>query len=112
VVAAVRVLRTWDFYRPVDQARYETFESRNRYVEGAGVAIYYVLLALAIAGAVLLRRRRQSLWILLAPAVLVTVASVVGYGLTRFRLAAEIPIVVLASLTLVELWRRARARRA
>src|SRR3954471_7857351 len=112
VVAAVRVLRTWDFYRPVDQARYETFESRNRYVEGAGVAIYYVLLALAIAGAVLLRRRRQPLWVLLAPAVLVTVASVVGYGLTRFRLAAEIPIVVLASLTLVELWRRARARRA
>src|SRR3954453_4084838 len=110
--AAVRVLRTWDFYRPVDQARYETFESRNRYVEGAGVAIYYVLLALAIAGAVLLRRRRQPLWVLLAPAVLVTVASVVGYGLTRFRLAAEIPIVVLAALTLVELWRRARARRA
>lgn len=111
-VVAVRVLRTWDFWRPVDQARYETFESRNRYAEGAGVAIYWVLLPLAIAGALILRRRRQPVWILVAPAVLVTLASVVGYGVTRFRLAAEIPIVVLASLTLLELQRRARARRA
>ncbi len=111
-VAAVRVLRTWDLWAPHDQAIYETLEGRDRRVEYVGVAVYYALLALAIAGAVLLRRRREPLWILLAPAVLVTVASVVGYGVTRFRLAAEIPIVVLASLTLLELWRRARARRA
>jgi hypothetical protein len=111
-VAAVRVLRTWDFWAPHDQAIYETFESRDRNVEYIGVGAYYLLLPLAVAGAFLLRRRREPLWILLAPAVLVTVSSLIGYGLTRFRLAAEIPIVVLASLTLLELQRRVRARRA
>jgi 4-amino-4-deoxy-L-arabinose transferase-like glycosyltransferase len=111
-VAAVRVLRTWDFWVPHDQAIYETLESRDRTVEYIGVGAYYLLLPFAITGVLLLRRRREPVWILLAPAVLVTVSSLVGYGLTRFRLAAEIPIVVLASLTLLELQRRARARRA
>lgn len=110
-VAAVRVLRTWDLWAPHDQAVYETLEGRDRRVEYVGVAVYYVALALAVAGAVLLRRRREPIWILVAPAVLVTLASIVGYGITRFRLAAEVPILVLASLTLLELWRRARARR-
>ena len=99
VVLAARVLRTWDLFRPREQARYETLEGRRVRVEEAGVAVYYVLALAAIAGAVLLwRRRRELLVVLLAPAVLVTLSSAAGYGVTRFRMAAEIGIVVLAAV--------------
>lgn len=97
-VLAVRVLRTWDLWDPWDQAAYETFEGRDLRVSHAGLAAYWLLLPLSAAGAVTLRRRRESLWLLLSPLLLVTAASLAGYGLTRFRLAAEIPIVVLAGV--------------
>ena len=52
----------------------------------------------AIAGLVTLRRRREPLWILLSPIVLVTIASVIGYGTPRFRHAAEIPLLVFGGV--------------
>jgi 4-amino-4-deoxy-L-arabinose transferase-like glycosyltransferase len=107
VVLAVRVLRTWELYRPRQQwAAEHFFEGRDLRVEQAGVAVYYVLAALAVAGAVILRRRGEPLRILLAPAVLVTLVSLAAYGFTRFRVAAEVPIVVLAAVALATLWRR------
>ena len=57
----------------------------------------------------LLRRRRETLLVLLAPAAMVTIMSFLGYGITRFRMAAEISIVVLAAVALVALVERARA---
>jgi 4-amino-4-deoxy-L-arabinose transferase-like glycosyltransferase len=110
VVAAARVLRTWDLFRPRQASHYETFEGRRLRVEQAGVAVYYLLALLAIGGAVALwRGRRELLAVLLGPAVLVTLASIAGYGLTRFRMAAEISIVVLAA-TAVDAWLRRRER--
>lgn len=101
VVLAVRVLRTWELYRPKQQWGIEQFfEGRDRRVEQAGVVTYYALALLALYGLVLLRRRGQPLRILLAPALLVTLVSLGAYGFTRFRVAAEIPIVVLAAITL------------
>jgi 4-amino-4-deoxy-L-arabinose transferase-like glycosyltransferase len=101
VVLAVRVLRTWELYRPRQQWTIERFfEGRDLRVEEAGVLMYYALAALAIAGAVSLRRRGRPLRILIAPMVLVTLVSLVAYGFTRFRVAAEISIVVLAAVTL------------
>ncbi|HEY8865915.1 MAG TPA: glycosyltransferase family 39 protein [Solirubrobacteraceae bacterium] len=111
VVIAVRVLRTWDLFRPRAQASYEVFEGRNRRAEQAGVLSYYVLLVLAIVGVALLRRRREVLIVLLAPAVLVTLASVIGYGITRFRAAAEPSIVVLTAIAIVALADRRQVRR-
>jgi len=100
VVLAVRFLRMWDLYAPRRQAAYEQLEGRHLRASQAGVAVYFLLLPLAAAGAWRLRHRRRELVVLLAPFLLVTVTSLVGYGLTRLRCAAEIPIVVLAALTL------------
>jgi hypothetical protein len=108
-VGVVRVLRTWDFFRPRQQIELSGQEARDTRVERIGVIVYYPLLALAIWGAVLLRRRRETLLVLLAPAVMVTIMSFLGYGITRFRMAAEISIVVLAAVALVALVERARA---
>ncbi|MDX6648186.1 MAG: hypothetical protein QOJ97_137 [Solirubrobacteraceae bacterium] len=109
-VLGARVLRTWDLFRPRQGVGFAQAEGRAKWAEYAGVASYYGLLVLALAGLVVLRRRRAPLFVLLIPPVLVTLMSLVGYGLTRFRLAAEISIVVLAAVAVDELVARRRAR--
>jgi 4-amino-4-deoxy-L-arabinose transferase-like glycosyltransferase len=111
-VLAVRVLRTWDLYQPRRQVA--SAEGRAPDAERAGIAVYYVLVLLVIWGVVVLRRRREPLWILLMPAVMVTLVSLGWYGLPRFRAAFEVPLVVLAAVALVDLGSRlviARRRR-
>jgi 4-amino-4-deoxy-L-arabinose transferase-like glycosyltransferase len=108
-VGVIRVLRTWDFFRPRQQIELSGQEARDTRVQRIGVIVYYPLLALAVWGAVLLRRRRETLLVLLAPAAMVTIMSFLGYGITRFRMAAEISIVVLAAVALAGLVERARA---
>jgi 4-amino-4-deoxy-L-arabinose transferase-like glycosyltransferase len=110
-VVPVRVLRTWDLWHP--RRLLETAEGRTRAGETAAVVAYFLLLPLALAGAALLRRRRERapLAILLAPAVLVTLSSALGYGVPRFRHAFEISLVVLAAVALVRLGERVAQRR-
>jgi 4-amino-4-deoxy-L-arabinose transferase-like glycosyltransferase len=114
LVVPVRVLRTWDLWQPNRQI--ESAEGRARWAEKAGVAAYFLLLPFTIAGFVLLRRRdrgdRGAFWILLAPAVLVTASSAIGYGVPRFRHAFEISLVVTAAIALVAVADRLRTRRA
>ena len=59
---------------------------------------YYVLMPLAIAGAVVLRRRRVTLYPLLAQALLATFTAATTFGVTRYRAGAEVAVVVLAAL--------------
>jgi 4-amino-4-deoxy-L-arabinose transferase-like glycosyltransferase len=100
-VAGVRVLRSFDLWAPADATRLEaTIGDRDLTTYRIGVAAYYLLLPLAIAGAVILRRRGEPLGLLLVPIALVVIVSIVGYGTPRFRVPAEIPIVVLAAVAL------------
>jgi 4-amino-4-deoxy-L-arabinose transferase-like glycosyltransferase len=106
-VVPVRVLRSWDLWQPRRQL--DSAEGRAKWAEAAGVIVYFLLLPLAALGALRLwRRRRGDAAILLAPALLVTLSSAIGYGNPRFRHAFEISIVVLAALAVVAL----AARRA
>ena len=57
-----------------------------------------------------LRRRRAVVWPLLVPFALVTLISAFGYGTIRFRVPAEVSIVVLAAVAIDALWRRRRSR--
>jgi 4-amino-4-deoxy-L-arabinose transferase-like glycosyltransferase len=101
VVLAVRFARVWNVYDPL-----QVPEGRSARVWKLGVGMFFVLVPLAVAGAVLLRRRRTSgLWILLAPIVLVSVTALVTYGNQRFRAPAEITLVVLAAVALDALLR-------
>jgi 4-amino-4-deoxy-L-arabinose transferase-like glycosyltransferase len=111
VVIPVRLLRTWDLYQPRRQVMFA--EGRAPWAYKLGVVAYFLLVPLAIAGALGLRRsrRRAQLLIMLSPAVLAVLQSVIAYGIPRFRQGAEISIVVLAALTLSKL-AELRARRA
>jgi 4-amino-4-deoxy-L-arabinose transferase-like glycosyltransferase len=95
VVVAVRVLRLWGLYQPTRLA----YDAQNRRlaVQEAGVVFSYLLIPLAVFGALVLRRRREPLSILLAPILLVTITCALTYGGLRLRHAAEIPLVVLAA---------------
>jgi hypothetical protein len=109
VVAAVRFLRVWDFWQPRRQVLFA--EGRQRRVEQAGIAMYFVLLPLALFGLLLLRSGWVR-WILACPFVVVSITAVTGYGVPRLRHAAEIPLVVLAGVAISHLLARVAARRA
>jgi 4-amino-4-deoxy-L-arabinose transferase-like glycosyltransferase len=110
VVAGVRVLRTWDLFQPWSTVGIN--EGRDPTMSRIGLVFYWLLVPAAIAGVALLGRRHEPLRILLAPVILVTVISALGWGITRFRHAAEIPIVILAAVALSALCDRLQKQRA
>jgi 4-amino-4-deoxy-L-arabinose transferase-like glycosyltransferase len=107
VVAAVRLLRTWGIWEPL-----QVPEGRSADVTKIGAVAFFVLLPLAAYGLLVLRRRSVPVWILLAPVITVTLTTLVAYGSVRFRHSAELPLVVLAAVALDALAaQRARRRR-
>lgn len=109
-VAAVRVLRTWGLWNPAQQTRIATVEGRTLGWERAGTGLHYVLYVLAIAGGVVLTRRRRWVWPLAAALVAVTVTAALTYGNQRFRAGAEPALAVLAAAAIVASWSAWRER--
>jgi hypothetical protein len=112
-VAAARVLRTYGLWHPaelVDSAGTLHGESASL----VRVNLLWGLLTLVggAAGYVVSRRRYAHLWILLTPAVLVAITSLIGYGDTRFRVALDVGLAVLVALGLERVLERRRAQRA
>jgi hypothetical protein len=102
-VMGVRVLRTWSVWPldPGEKVTYNAFVSgRDRTAEWATLLMGWVVMALAIAGAVSLRRRGAPLAPLVAPLVLVTVVSASFFGDVRFREAADVSVALLAAAAL------------
>jgi 4-amino-4-deoxy-L-arabinose transferase-like glycosyltransferase len=96
VVATVRVLRTFGAWDVSGQLRYESFEGRPYGWLWAGWLVHLVVIALAVIGAVALRRRGRPLWLLLVPIGVVIVTAALAYGNQRFRALAEPSLLVLA----------------
>jgi 4-amino-4-deoxy-L-arabinose transferase-like glycosyltransferase len=106
-VVGVRVLRVWDLWSPRSASAFEArIADRHIDAQRAAMASLYLLVPFAVGGAVVLRRRGDPLGVLLAPIVFVTLVAVLSYGSTRFRVAAEPSIVVLASIGFAAAWQR------
>ena len=96
VVLAARLGRSFELYRPRQNAHMEAFyEGRDLTLAQSGTAMFYVLALLALVGAVALRRRGAAWAVLAAPIALVVLTTLISYGFTRFRVAAEPGLVVL-----------------
>src|SRR3954471_23606973 len=99
-VVGVRLLRLTDAWN-VDQAVFiNAQEGRAPRPVRWGIFMAWAVMALAVAGAVVLRRRRAELAVVLAPIVMVVLVGAVTYGTTRFRFAAEPSLCVLAAAAL------------
>jgi 4-amino-4-deoxy-L-arabinose transferase-like glycosyltransferase len=98
-VVAVRVARVWSLYAPGAMAHYNQGEGREVWASWMAFASFWLLIPFAIGGAVILRRR-VLLLPLAAQFVLVTITAAAVYGLVRFRVPADVSVVVLAAVAL------------
>ena len=99
-VAAVRLARMWQLYGPRQDAASSSEDGRPSWAEQAEVDGYYVLLPLSVVGAVRLRRRGVPLLPLAAQVVLVSAVAVASWGAIRFRVPADVALVVLGGVAL------------
>jgi hypothetical protein len=98
LVVAARLGRLYELYRPWDQGVFfSAAEGRHPRAARLAVVAFWLIVPLALAGVVLLRRAGRPLLVVIAPIVLVTLVGAATYGSTRFRYAAEPSIVVLAA---------------
>jgi 4-amino-4-deoxy-L-arabinose transferase-like glycosyltransferase len=98
MVVLTRLARVWSLYAPGYMAEYNAGEGREEWASWLGFVSFWVVVPLAVFGGVVLRRRRVPLTPLVAQFVMVTVTAVATYGLVRFRVPAEVALVVLAGV--------------
>lgn len=121
VVELARLGRVFELYHPgtpfgsnggSQKISFDIIEGREPYAARIALVEYFVLMPFALAGAVVLFRRKVTVLPLLALFGVVITAVLVAFGNTRYRAPAEIAIVVLAAVTcdavIGRLW-RARA---
>jgi 4-amino-4-deoxy-L-arabinose transferase-like glycosyltransferase len=96
VVAAARIGRVWDVYRPVQTADFDGIEGRGRWPPRLGLAVFAIVVALAATGIGVIRRDRVWLLALTGPLVLVTVVAATFYGSPRFRVPADVALTIAA----------------
>jgi hypothetical protein len=99
VVMAARVGRVLKVYGVGQEIDYDDWlHDQDRWVVYAGLASWYVVAGLGVAGAVVLRRRREVpvFPLLVVPAV-VLMAVAIMFAQTRYRAPAEPAVVILAA---------------
>ena len=107
VVIPARIGRMWALYQPVTQLRLdELVERRSFAISMVGLVQFYALAPLAIAGGVVVWRRKQPLLPLAIWPAIATFTAAFAFGNTRYRTAAEVTIVILAALAIDHVWSR------
>lgn len=112
-VMAARLGRITGVYSPVNtMVSDQVLEGHAWLPSRFGFLGLWLQVPFAVAGTVALRRRRRPLAPLLGPIVNVVLVTMVVFGLSRYRLSADLPLAVLAAVGLVALAERRRAARA
>jgi len=112
VVVAARWGRITGLFRPVQQVRLDhQAEGRETWVAWMSLLMFYPIAALAIVGAVVLRRRRVLLFPLVALPSIVLVSVTLTFATNRYRAIAEPALVVLAAVAVDAGVQRFRTRR-
>ena len=98
-VALARVGRMWHLYRVDQGVEFDRFFER-RVESHARFALlqFYLMVPVALAGIVLLWRRKVTIIPLVAPFVLVTFTAASTFGITRYRVPSEVALCILAGL--------------
>ena len=115
VVVGARVLRTWNLYpfSPAAQvSEHSLFAGSTRWAQWLSLGASWLAFALAVVGVVVLRRRGHALAPLVSLVALVTVVSALFNGDPRYRDAADISLVLLATVGVASLIGRGDAARS
>ena len=101
-VVAARLGAIVGLYHPTLQINIDSvIEGRELWLARAGMYSFYAMALLSVAGAIMLRRRRDvPVFPLLVPPVIVLVTVVLTYASTRFRSSAEVALCVLAAVAI------------
>ena len=100
-VVLARLGRAWGVYDAVEQVKVEIYvDERHPLLAWSGFGAYYLLVAGAVVGAVVLRRRGIPLSPLVAVVVAVSLAIALTFGQTRYRSSTELVLVLLAAAAL------------
>jgi hypothetical protein len=101
LVVAARVGRIWDVWRPVQSYELNKFfERRGDLTTIAAMAMYYPLALAALGGLWVLIKRRVTVVPFLALFVMTTLTAAISFGITRYRVGADVGLVVLAGVAL------------
>jgi heme A synthase len=112
VVVAARWGRITGLFHPRQEIAFDQFFSqRDRWVAESTLYSYYVIAALAVGGALVLRGRRVPLLPLVAFPVIVLVSVAITFAQSRYRAPAEAALVVLAAVAVDAAVQRLVARR-
>lgn len=111
-VAAIRFLRVWNLYNTEEGWNIERLiEGRTQFVAVSGTISLWLSMIASVWGVFVLRRRRVPVYPLLAVVILVTVTAVIFYGVVRFRVPADVVLVVLSAVAAADVVDRIRRRR-
>ncbi len=109
VVAAARLGREFDLFRPGQGITFLQIEGRPRGVSIAGLWSWAFVAPVGLIGLIVLRRRRLAfVWPLAVQLALVTFTALYAYGAIRFRTPAELALLVGTAVALDALVRRIR----
>jgi hypothetical protein len=97
-VVVARLGRVWSVYRPLQMVEWNTGEGRERWVSNLALAAWFVVLPLAAVGWWRMRRDGLATWTLGATLVHVSIVAALFYGIPRFRVPAEIALIVWAAV--------------
>ena len=101
VVLFAREGRTFGFWNPFQQSTIDAqWMGTWVGVTRMGLISYWLLLVPAVAGGVVLRRRRVAIYPLLVFAAIAAIAVLPTIGDVRYRATAEIPLVLLAAVAI------------
>jgi len=99
-VVAARVGRILGFYRPLQGIDFDVFfERRIRLLAQVGLVAHYLVMTAAIFGA-FVWRRRTTLLPLAAVAGTSILTAAMTFGISRYRIGADVVFVVLAAVAL------------
>ena len=96
-VLAARLARIAGIWDPRYLVEIDVVEHRPPPVAGAGVTLWWLVLALAGVGIAALRRAKIPSWPAVAPVVVMVIGVVSAFASTRYRASAEPAMVVLAA---------------
>ncbi len=102
LVSAERLGRSFGFFRPAQQMELDSFiEGRPYHWAVVGLISYYVLAAMSLVGAWVLRRSHILQFPLWSFALISVATTLLSFGQTRYRITFEVPLVLLASAALI-----------